>query len=257
MADGTTEDIEDVEVGDWVWAVDPESGEAGPRQVTALIPGFGTKVLVDIEVGGSTVTATGGHPIWVTTRGEWVDAEDLRPGDVLLDETGVTLLVDDVDVRTARDQAVHNLTIDDLHTFFVEVGDDTILTHNTACPFGPSEVPVRVRATVNDIPPGSSGGAGAYKAIPANLRTRWFKSRTPTCSYCRSQPATALDHVEPRSKGGDLTPDNITGACRHCNSSKQDRVAPKNPPATYTGQWPPPWWPGPMIDWWQRRYGSG
>jgi hypothetical protein len=37
MADGSTKDIEDVEVGDEVLAIDPETGETGPRKVTRLI----------------------------------------------------------------------------------------------------------------------------------------------------------------------------------------------------------------------------
>ena len=86
MADGSHAPIEDVELGDQVWAVDPESGVSGPRPVTALIEGHGTKQLVDVTVGGHTVVATDEHPFWVVDgeTGAWVDAQDLKAGDVLL-----------------------------------------------------------------------------------------------------------------------------------------------------------------------------
>jgi hypothetical protein len=132
MADGSTRPIEDVDIGDRVWAADPTTGEAGPRQVTALITGHGDKTLVDITIDGDTITAIDHHPIWVTSEGHWVDAEHIQPGDYLLDEHGVTLLVDDVHVHQATNQTVHNLTIDDIHTYYVGAGDDEfILTHNS------------------------------------------------------------------------------------------------------------------------------
>ena len=51
MADGTAKAIDEVELGDWVLADDPETGERGARQVTDLIVGRGRKELIDIELG--------------------------------------------------------------------------------------------------------------------------------------------------------------------------------------------------------------
>lgn len=73
MADGTSKPIEDVELGDLVWAADPESGEEGLREVTGLITAHGDKTLVDIEMDGDTATATDHHSIWVNDQGEWGD----------------------------------------------------------------------------------------------------------------------------------------------------------------------------------------
>ncbi|MEU4770958.1 HNH endonuclease signature motif containing protein [Micromonospora sp. NPDC023644] len=52
---------------------------------------------------------------------------------------------------------------------------------------------------------------------------------TSLCSYCRQNPAEAVDHVEPRIHGGDRTDANLTPACRRCNSSKKDNFVPYNP----------------------------
>lgn len=42
------------------------------------------------------------------------------------------------------------------------------------------------------------------------------------CQYC-SAPATSLDHVVPRSRGGTHTWDNVVSACGRCNHVKADR----------------------------------
>jgi 5-methylcytosine-specific restriction endonuclease McrA len=42
------------------------------------------------------------------------------------------------------------------------------------------------------------------------------------CVYCAS-PATSLDHVIPRSRGGQHTWENVVSCCRRCNHAKADR----------------------------------
>lgn len=129
MADGTTKPISDVKIGDWVWAHDPETGETGARQVVDTIVGDGEKHLVDIEALGDTVTATAGHPFWVEDEGRWVDAGDLEAGDRLLLADGSTAPVTAID-EWAGVQRVHNLTVEGIHTYYVEADDEQVLVHN-------------------------------------------------------------------------------------------------------------------------------
>lgn len=42
------------------------------------------------------------------------------------------------------------------------------------------------------------------------------------CSYC-SGPADALDHIQPRARGGENDWANLTAACKACNQSKHAR----------------------------------
>ena len=42
------------------------------------------------------------------------------------------------------------------------------------------------------------------------------------CVYCDA-PATSLDHVVPRSRGGEHVWENVVSACRRCNHVKADR----------------------------------
>lgn len=142
LADGTTEPIAQIEVGDLVMAADPLTGEAGPRAVTALITGSGAKRLVDVTAGGGTVTATDEHPFWLPDQQRWVDAEDLRVGDDLLTADGRQVPVTALDHRTAT-LTVHNLTVEDLHTYYTLAGTSPLLVHNAdACPPGQEPPPV-------------------------------------------------------------------------------------------------------------------
>lgn len=112
-----------------MWAADPETGEAGARRVTALIEGEGVKDLVTVSTGSGSVVATAGHPFWGVSDAAWVDAGDLAVGDAVLQAGGATRVVTAV-VEVSRPAVVHNLTVADLHTYFVVVGDAPTLVHN-------------------------------------------------------------------------------------------------------------------------------
>jgi len=43
------------------------------------------------------------------------------------------------------------------------------------------------------------------------------------CQYCNG-PAENIDHVVPRSRGGDHSWENVVAACRPCNTRKEDRM---------------------------------
>ncbi|MFG3643429.1 polymorphic toxin-type HINT domain-containing protein [Micromonospora sp. NPDC047762] len=136
MADGSYKAIEEIQLDDVVWAADPESGKDGARPVTALITGSGQKTLVDISidsdsdgVADGTVTATDGHPFWVSNQHEWLRAEHLKQGDLLLSPDGARVSVIAV-VAYGAVATVHNLTVDDIHTYHVLVGDTDVLVHN-------------------------------------------------------------------------------------------------------------------------------
>jgi 5-methylcytosine-specific restriction endonuclease McrA len=43
------------------------------------------------------------------------------------------------------------------------------------------------------------------------------------CQYCGST-AESIDHVVPRSRGGEHVWENVVAACRRCNTHKRDRL---------------------------------
>lgn len=133
MADGTKKPIKDIELGDMVMAADPLSGERGPRKVVDLIRHSGPHTMVAVRLAnGTTIDATDRHPFWVANRGAWVDAIDLTAGDILVSADGRRIAVASVGI-SEQDLTAYNLTVDDLHTYYVLAGQTPVLVHNNGC----------------------------------------------------------------------------------------------------------------------------
>ncbi len=143
MADGTYKPIEELQVGDMVLATDPETGETGPRAVLAPLSSEGIKTLIhitidtDSDAGDQTGTliATDNHPFWAPDLREWITAAELRVGSLLQTAAGTSVQVTAVRSWSAQ-QRVHNLTVADVHTYYVLVGNSGVLVHNSggSCP---------------------------------------------------------------------------------------------------------------------------
>jgi 5-methylcytosine-specific restriction endonuclease McrA len=50
-----------------------------------------------------------------------------------------------------------------------------------------------------------------------------FARDASRCQYCAA-PADSIDHVVPRSRGGEHVWENVVAACRPCNTRKRDRL---------------------------------
>lgn len=61
-----------------------------------------------------------------------------------------------------------------------------------------------------------------YRASVPLTRRAVFARDGGRCVYCNA-PATSLDHVVPRSRGGQHVWDNVVSCCRRCNHQKADR----------------------------------
>ncbi len=141
MADGTKKSIEDIKAGDKVLASDPETGRTGSRPVTNIITTKGSKNLAKITVsaeagqGGSegVVTATDTHPFWVPAVHAWIQAGSLQAKQWLQTSAGTHVQVSAIARWSIGDQRVHNLTVDDLHTYYVLAGTTPVLVHNSKC----------------------------------------------------------------------------------------------------------------------------
>ncbi|OAH14145.1 LamG-like jellyroll fold domain-containing protein [Streptomyces jeddahensis] len=80
------------------------------------------------EVEGARLTTTFHHPFYDETQTAFVEAKDLRTGDVLQTPTGTAEVTG---VRLYhRNTTTYDLTIGSLHTYYVEAGDTPVLVHN-------------------------------------------------------------------------------------------------------------------------------
>lgn len=77
-------------------------------------------------------------------------------------------------------------------------------------------VPEQIRLTITDA-------ERVWRVPPVNRREVLRRDKH-ACQYCGSTKKLTLDHVIPRSKGGNHTWDNVVIACERCNSRKGDRT---------------------------------
>lgn len=128
LADGTTKPISDVEVGDWVSAQDPETGEHGPHAVTHVWPH--EDLLVEFLVGDGRVVTTEDHPFWNATDNKWQEPQDFDLGDMVLTAEGALLPVYGIDWATVVSDDAYDITVAGLHTFYILIGEHEVLVHN-------------------------------------------------------------------------------------------------------------------------------
>jgi tetratricopeptide (TPR) repeat protein len=115
--------IDHVQLGDLVLSMHPETGELAYRAVVGRTIRPATQ-LKNIEIDGTTIVATLGHPFWVAGKG-WVRAKDLRSKDPIR-LCGSTALLDSI--GEGQKDTAYNLEVAEFNTYFV--GTNKILVHD-------------------------------------------------------------------------------------------------------------------------------
>ncbi len=128
MADGSTKPINKVRVGDKVMAKNPETGESGAREVTHIW--IHDDELIDLRIGGDVVTTTEDHYFWNASDQEWQTADQIDSGEYVLAADGTPVPVGGLLPGTRHTAAAYNLTVSDLHSYFVLAGPVAVLVHN-------------------------------------------------------------------------------------------------------------------------------
>ncbi|MFJ6139013.1 polymorphic toxin-type HINT domain-containing protein [Kitasatospora sp. NPDC092286] len=143
LADGSAKPIEELTEGDLVAATDPQTGETAAKPVTDTILTPDDESFTDLTLApvGATdpvdrpdqavLTSTYHHPYWDTTTERWTNAGELAVGHQLLTPDGSTLTVTATRTYRTNPQPAYNLTVADLHTYYVLAGNTPVLVHNT------------------------------------------------------------------------------------------------------------------------------
>ncbi|CAM5515640.1 hypothetical protein STENM223S_03188 [Streptomyces tendae] len=133
LADGSTKKIEDVKEGDEVVATDPETGKTYKKKVIDTIltedDKYFTELTVNTDEGEAALVATDNHPFWSVDQDTWVGAGHLKPGTKLRTSDGRTIEVQGTWHYKKR-QRTHDLTVNDIHTYYVLAGQTPVLVHN-------------------------------------------------------------------------------------------------------------------------------
>ncbi|WP_334521902.1 polymorphic toxin-type HINT domain-containing protein [Streptomyces sp. B21-105] len=182
LADGRTKDIEDVEAGDTVVTTDVETGKNVEKKVLETIRTEDDKDFTEITVATgdtlSSIVATDTHPFWVPDLKEWVEAGDLQVGQMLRTSAGTHVQITAASHYTKR-QRTHDLTIEDIHAYYVLAGATPVLVHNCGGANG---------GKYGDLQP--AGAGNEINHIPAN-------SSSPLSKY--SGPSIRMDYADHRA----------------------------------------------------------
>ncbi len=120
--------IEEIEVGDYVWAWDEETGEVALKKVVETYINE-TAELIHVFVNGEEIITTPTHPFYSPVKG-WTDAARLRAGDILILVNGEYVVVEKIQHEILETPiAVYNFQVEDFHTYYV--ADVGVLVHNT------------------------------------------------------------------------------------------------------------------------------
>ncbi|MGN5380523.1 HYD1 signature containing ADP-ribosyltransferase family protein [Streptomyces lasalocidi] len=145
LAHGKTKTIGAVKPGDKVEAGDPTTGKhRGPRTVQHVWINHDHDLL-DVTIrtkDGHTATlhTTANHPFWDDTTHSWVPAGKLHHGDALNTAANGHTYV--VFTRATPGAAKRwNLTVQQLHTYYVVAGGVPVLVHNSCGPDGEATTP--------------------------------------------------------------------------------------------------------------------
>ncbi|MFI9616813.1 ricin-type beta-trefoil lectin domain protein [Streptomyces sp. NPDC052023] len=225
MADGTTKPIKDVKNGDKVLATDPETGETAVETVTAEIKGKGLKHLVEVTIdtngdNGShetTVTATDGHPFWVPELNQWIDATALKTGQWLQTGAGTHIQITALRRWTAQ-ATVHNLTVSDLHTYYVLAGATPVLVHNCNVSLSQRE------ANTLRVGPHADESVPATGPVVTSEQSAAMQGR-PCHSCGGSSPTMTGDHQPSTGIGPTSLPRSLFPHCETCSDTQAVAVS--------------------------------
>lgn len=156
MVDGTTKPIDKIKVGDKVTntlpGVDRGTRDKG-HTVRAVHVTYNdhqyTDVTIVTPVGPRAIIGTSHHLYWDISTRAWTRADHLRIGDHLQTEGHDQAAIVGLRSYTAT-MVTYNLTVDHLHTYYVEAGTTPVLVHNAGGP-GPGEIYLWRAVTGNEL----------------------------------------------------------------------------------------------------------
>lgn len=88
--------------------------------------------------------------------------------------------------------------------------------HVVRSPSTTIKVPMAIRLLVKAV-------AHKYYETLRPTRQAIFKRDKHVCQYCGSRGELTIDHIQPKSRGGLDTWENLIAACQRCNNRKGDR----------------------------------
>lgn len=117
--------IEDVKKDDKVYCYDHDQRISKVSNVTRVFEKI-TDSIAKIEISGTVIISTLDHPYFV--NGEYLQARDLKHGDVVFTNSGSKGLVEGIEIKDSS-VVVYNFEVEKYHNYYV--GEIGVLVHNT------------------------------------------------------------------------------------------------------------------------------
>ena len=175
--------IENIKVGDLVWAHDPETGETALKPVVQTFRNETTE-WIHVTVNGETLTCTPEHPFYVPKKG-WTSAVDLRAGDILVMLNGEYVVVEQVQHELLESpETTYNFEVEDYHTYYV--GTTSVLVHNK-CDAKVNKT--EVHHVVEQCQKTKSGFSNAQIQAPSNKVTLDYSVHRKISGHYSSKPS--------------------------------------------------------------------
>ncbi len=117
--------IENIEVGDLIWAFDDETGQLALKKVQDTFT-RGFNQIYRIYFGDEVIEVTHEHPFFI--GGVWLNVDELKEGDSVTfydSSIGEIRKIEFIDSGSFK---VYNFTVDDYHTYYVS--ESNVLVHN-------------------------------------------------------------------------------------------------------------------------------
>ena len=162
--------IEDIRVGDLVYAKEAVSGETGYKQVTELFRVEKTK-LIHLTIGEEEIITTEEHPFWVDGYG-FVEAGKLTEG-LLVEKAGGDLLpVSKVEVEYLTEPVtVYNFEVEEWHTYYVS--GEEIFVHNM-CAYQSGSDTTNLYRVMSEAEYDSVMTHGKFVSYERAMEEKWF-----------------------------------------------------------------------------------
>jgi hypothetical protein len=180
------------------------------------------------EVPASTVTTTFHHPFYDITQASFIDAVDLHTGDELQTTGGgETATVTAVRAYHAT-ELTYDLTIDGLHTYYVEAGTTPVLVHNHFCAVTVHDSTGNVRDSYNvesgSMTPEEASLGGGYNSQAATHTESRVGRMSGASSGKNPIPNDPFAGLHPVSPGETVVLEGELPPCPRCQGAMNRMV---------------------------------
>jgi RHS repeat-associated protein len=244
MAHGKTKPISKIKVGDKVQAANPKTGKHQDTRTVQHVWINHDHDLLDLAIRtktGHTATlhTTANHPFWDDTTHAWAPAGKLRAGEALNTATNQHVYV--VSTHPTSGTANRwNLTVQQLHTYYVVAGGTTVLVHNTC-----GEIPYNSNKLSNAAYNARVGaGVGSGRNVAVARVPGWNDPKTGdlVIGFSKGNGYHSENHILDQMAAKGFDPDQITELyserqpCPVCGPMLDGALSPGTPIS-----WSVPW----------------